>query len=208
MSRKKVYYDIYKSPQSEHSKNSYHVRVTKSDLIDFQRIKRTIASQCTASEGDISLSVDQLSCNMANEVGSGNRFHIEGLGYFYLIIEADPASSAKSINNHQIRVRTVGFTPDKILMSRLTGIDFYRSPIKRHSASTTYAEKQMILKDFFKHHGSITRAEFQTLLGLTRTTAIRRLNELCKGPSAIFDKEGARNSPIYIPIADSPFWKD
>ena len=66
----------------------------------------------------------------------------------------------------------------------------------------------MILKDFFKHHGSITRAEFQTLLGLTRTTAIRRLNELCKGPSAIFDKEGARNSPIYIPIADSPFWKD
>jgi len=89
MSRKKVYYDIYENPQSKQSKNSYHVRVAKSDLIDFQRIKRTIASQCTATEGDVSLSVDQLSCNMANEVGSGNRFHIEGIGYFYLIIEAD-----------------------------------------------------------------------------------------------------------------------
>ncbi len=106
MSRKKVYYDIYKSPQSEHSKNSYHVRVAKSDLIDFQRIKRTITSQCTASEGDISLSVDQLSCNMANEVGSGNRFHIEGLGYFYLIIggpgkqrQIHQQSSNKSTNS-------------------------------------------------------------------------------------------------------------
>ncbi len=208
MSRKKVYYDIYENPQSKQSKNSYHVRVAKSDLIDFQRIKRTIASQCTATEGDVSLSVDQLSCNMANEVGSGNRFHIEGIGYFYLIIEADPASGAKPINNHQIRVRTVGFTPDKILMSRLVDIDFYRSPIKRHSASSTYAEKQMILKDFFKHHNSITRTEFQSLLGLTRTTAIRRLNELCKEPCAVFSKEGARNSPVYIPITASPFWKE
>lgn len=208
MSRKKVYYDIYESPQSKHTKHSYHVRIAKSDLIDFQRIKKIIASQCTGTEGDISLAVEQLSCNMANEVGSGNRFHIEGIGYFYLIIEADPASSAKSINNHQIRVRTVGFTPDKILMSRLTEIDFYRSPIKRHSASSTYAERQMILKDFFKRHNSITRAEFQTLLGLTRTTAIRRLNELCKEPCAIFNKEGARNSPVYIPITTSPFWKD
>lgn len=208
MSRKKVYYDIYESPQSKHSKHSYHVRVAKSDLIDFQRIKKIIASQCTATEGDVSLSVEQLSCNMANEVGSGNRFHIEGIGYFYLIIEADPASDVKSINNHQIRVRTVGFTPDKVLMSRLAEIDFYRSPIKRHSVSSTYVEKQMILKDFFRQHDSITRAEFQTLLRLTRTTAIRRLNELCKGPSAIFNKEGARNSPIYTPIKASPFWKD
>jgi predicted histone-like DNA-binding protein len=184
------------------------VRVAKSDLIDFQRIKKAIASQCTATEGDVSLSVEQLSCNMANEVGSGNRFHIEGIGYFYLIIETDPTSSAKSINNHQIRVRTIGFTPDKILMSRLAEIDFYRSPIKRHSDSSTYTEKQLILKDFFKHHNTITRAEFQVLLGLTRTTAIRRLNELCEGPCAVFNKGGARNSPVYIPITTSPFWKD
>jgi predicted histone-like DNA-binding protein len=203
----KIDFDIYETPHAKRAKQSYHVRITNSELLDFEKVKKRIADQSTATLGDVSLVVEQLSKIIANEIGMGNRVHIEGIGYFSIGIETDPTSNAKSINATKVRVRGPQFIPDKKLQSSLTDISFVRSKIKRHSASTTYEEKQVILKDYFKTHASINRLEFQKLLGLTKETAIRRIHEFCEKPYVIFIKEGANNSPYYLPDFSSPFWK-
>ncbi|NLI36644.1 MAG: hypothetical protein GX416_09070, partial [Bacteroidales bacterium] len=48
-----------------------------------------------------------------------------------------------------------------------------------------------------------TRREFESLCGLTRPTAVRRLKELCSGKYPLLSREGPRNSSIYFPTPGS-----
>ena len=204
---KKIHYDIYESPSLKGSDKSYHVRVAGSELISFESLKRQIAASSTASEGDVALVFEQVSRILAEELCKGNRVQLDGLGYFSLAIETDPTSNPKSINSSKIRVRGAQFRADKILRSRLTEVSFERALVKRHSDITTSEEVRAILKDYFSSHASINRADFQELMGMTKDTAVRRLQQFSQAPNNIFLKEGAKNSPVYLPNRTSQFWE-
>jgi len=202
-----INYDVYETPHVEGRKTTYHVRVTNSELIDFEAVKRHIAESSTASTGDVALVVEQLSKFIAKEIGKGNRVHIDGIGYFSIGIETDATDEAKTINATRVRVRGPKYRPDKTLCRELTDISFVRTPMKKHSALTTDSERQYILKDYFSSHPVINRAEFQQLLGMTKEKALRILREYCQQPDAVLIKDGSRNSPYYLPNYSSPFWK-
>jgi len=69
----------------------------------------------------------------------------------------------------------------------------------RKSHSQTYDEGQADekLRQFFSAHPLMKSSEFQSLFGLTRTTAARRLAELIE--EGKIKKTGHRRSPLYIP---------
>jgi predicted histone-like DNA-binding protein len=200
-----IQFDIYENPKARKANVSYHVRVVHSDLIEFDQVKENIHKESTASEGDVSLVTEQLSKTITNELSKGNRIHIEGIGYFSLGIESENKHS--TINAAKVKMRGVNFRPDSKLLRSFENLHFVRAAVKQHSEKTSYTELQTLLKDYFHHHKSITRAEFQQLLGLTRSTAQRQLREWCKKPYAMFRKEGFKNAPVYVPFEGSPFWE-
>jgi predicted HTH transcriptional regulator len=69
----------------------------------------------------------------------------------------------------------------------------------RKSHSQTYDEGQADekLRQFFSAHTLMKSREFQSLFGLTRTTAARRLAELIA--EGKIKKTGHYHSPLYIP---------
>jgi predicted histone-like DNA-binding protein len=201
-----IEFDIYENPKAKKENVSYHVRVVHSDLVEFDAIKEQIHKESTASEGDVSLITEQLSKAITRVLSSGDRIHIEGIGYFSLAIEAEGKRSSK-INAQKVKMKGIHFRADKTLLDSFEALSFVRTPYKNHSSKVDYKRLQATMKQHFHHHKSITRTEYQELLGLTCSTAQRQLRELCKKPYAIFRREGAKNSPIYVPFEGSRFWE-
>lgn len=198
-----IKYDLYKNPPRKDGKTrqKLHARVVSYKTIDTEQLIYDMQEGCTLTPGDIQASLSALNHSLVRLLKEGFQVHIKGLGYFGLTLECPRVESAKEIRAESVKFKSVTFRPEQELKRQLKTIHPVRNNVKSHSLQHSEIEIDALLTDYFMDHEYILTKEFCTLCGMTRITAIRRINELIKAGK--LNKEGGKGSPFYIPAPGS-----
>lgn len=193
-------YDFYENPLPKDSNKhpQLHPRVVTSGTMNTSEMAKRIHGMSTLTIGDIKATLISLVELMADELASGKRIHLEGLGYFQLTLSSLPVHSPKEIRAESISVKSVVFRSEKSFKKRFIGIPMERVREKRHSNRYSDFEIEDLLAKYFLHHPHITRREFGILCGFTESTAKRRLNKLVADGK--LQNAGYKNFPLYKPV--------
>ena len=200
-----IQYDVYKSPSSkEEEPDRYHARAVSKGVITYDQLKNDLEYASSATPGDVSLIMDGIVSQIKRHLGEGESVQLGDLGTFSVGISGPKTTKRKAINATNLEVTDVYFRPRKKLIRDINRVAKFESTrLKHHSIEYSDIEIEALLTDFFKDHAYITRREFESLCGLTRPTAMRRIKELCGGTYPLLSREGPRNSSIYVPTSGS-----
>lgn len=192
-------YDFYKNPipQGSNRRPRLHARVVPKATVDTEQLARYIHDASSLTTGDVKATLTMLSEMIVRELKSGNRVHIDGLGYFEMTLQCPPVKDPKEIRAESIRFKSVAFRPDASLKGKLSTTRFQRVAHKSHSKEASDTEIDERLTTYFATHDYITRSDFQHLCGLTKSTASRRLQECLQAGK--LRKEGLYKFPLYVP---------
>jgi predicted histone-like DNA-binding protein len=198
-----IKYDIYKTPSPiGQEKELFHARAVTAGTVSYDKLKEDIAHATTATPADISLVVESIVSQIEQHLAQGRNVQLGELGTFSVGISGPSATNKKDINATKLEVSDVHFRPKKKLIKNINmKAKFESVRYKRHSSEYSDTEIEALLADHFRNSPYITRREFESLCGLTRTTACRRLRDLSKGDHPLLCREGPRNSTIYVPAA-------
>lgn len=193
-------YDFYENPSPKDSKKRQrlHARVVTWGTMRTDELAKRIHSMSTLTTGDIQAALVSFVEVMADELSSGRRIHLEGLGYFQLTLECPPVQSPREIRAESVRVKSVAFRPEAGFKERFRNVRLERAKDKRHSNSYSEIEVDGLLTGYFLDHPHITRRQFSALCGFTESTAKRRLRELVAAGK--LRNGGYRNFPLYEPV--------
>lgn len=191
-------YDFYKNPSPKDSKKRtrYHARVVPYGTTDTKDLAQQIHSRCTVTPADVKAVLSSLSDVIIEELKGGNRVHIDGLGFLQITLQCPSVQSPKEIRAESIHFKSVAFRPEAELKKRLRTTDFERVPDKNHSSELTEARIDLLLSSYFSTHPHMTRSDFQSLCGYTRSTANRRLKELREAGK--LKNIGAKRASLYV----------
>lgn len=154
-------------------------RITDSEIVNEQQLAELMAAHGSLSRGNAKAALNDLAEVMAELLGEGKTIDIPMLGSFKLSIGTDAEIHPDSGRRMQsIVVRGVNFQPDKQLMEAIGTPAFQWKPTTGVAIAPTASQLIPQLNDYFQKHDSITRAEFEHMFRLKRTTAYKRLKEL------------------------------
>ncbi|MDR1200133.1 MAG: DNA-binding protein, partial [Tannerellaceae bacterium] len=173
-------------------------RVVTDGTINIDELARYIHEICTLTTADIKASLVALVEVMADELASGRRIRLDGLGYFNLTLASPPIDSPKEIRAESVHVRSIAFRPEESFKKRFRGIPLKRSKEKRHSNHYSIIEIDGLLTGYFLDNTHITRRMFCALCGFTESTGRRRLHQLIA--EGKLRKTGYANLPLYEPV--------
>ena len=195
-----VIYDFYETPvpDGQEKKGELHVRVLPRQTVNSEELAKTIHQRSTFMESEVGAVINLLRNLIVEKLKDGDRVHLDGLGFFQMTATCPPVRSEKEIRAESAKFKSVSFRPEKDLKRELyASTHFVRVDIKNHSKDTSLAEIDAILTDYFKNNNYITRADFERICRLTKTTANRRLKTLVD--DGHLRKEGIYHFPIYTP---------
>lgn len=194
-----VRYDFYKNPSPRGNKQQvrYHARVVPYGTIDSETLAKRIHSRCTVTPVDVKAVLLSLSEVIVEELQSGNRVYIEGLGYLQLTLECPPIQSVKEVRAESIRFKSVAFRSEADLKKWLCVTRFERASLKSHSKELSLEHVEKMLVSYFASQPYLTRRTFQGLCGYTRSTANRQLKELREAGK--LSCVGTARSSLYVP---------
>lgn len=194
-----IAYDLYTIPDPQNDDNKlYHVRVVPDAPITPKKMEEKIQERCTLTTTNVKAALSALSNIMQEELLQGRRVHLPGIGYFYLTLKATPTdeNNMQKVRAPQLEVKSISFRPEKELIKDLsTQAEFCTPKHKHHSRKQTDISILGILTAYFKDHTELDRARFQSLCGLTRNTALRRLKQLVE--EGKLEDIGNRHAPRY-----------
>lgn len=170
-----------KPPRKDDAKEEAQMfpRITDSEVVDEQRLAELIADHGTLSRGNAKTALNDLAEVMAGLLSDGKTIDIPMLGSFKLSIGTDAQIHPDSDRRMQsIVVRGVNFQPSPEFMASIGKPDFLWKPTTGVAIAPITSQLIPLLADYFKIHDNISRAEFERLFGLKRTTAYARLKEL------------------------------
>lgn len=199
-----VTFDFYKSPlgQKEGESEQYHARVLPRMTASFDDVSEYISESSTLTTGDVKAVIDALAKAMVKELKMGNRFHIEGIGYFQMTVDCPPTDNPGAARANAVRFKSVSFQPEITLKRKLRNTQFERAARKSHSQALPSGEMERRLRDYFSEHETMTRTQFQNLCGMTRSTAIRQIQALRQAGKLVNIAE--RRHPLYKPGENFP----
>ncbi len=190
-------YDFYESPSPEGNSGLLHARVVTTGTTGTKQIAEFIQLACTVTVTDVTAVLQALTDTIVSELLSSRRVHLEGLGYFYLTLSCPAAvSAAKQVRARSVKVKSIVFRPEAGFKKRFITALLERAKNKNHSRRYTGKGIDKLLSGYFEQHDYITSREFQTLCGLTRSTAANRLKKLVD--EGKLRKIGHPKSPLYI----------
>ena len=203
----KIRYGLYDNPSRKNGQKRYHVRVSNPQRMSFEEVCEMINHASSPTKGDVKGVVDGLSYVLTAKLSEGSSVHIAGIGYFSIGIAEPGVDDPEELNGKQVTVKTIHFEPDVELMNKLLeNTTFERSQAYNISSGLSDAEMKQKLRQYFEENDCITAKEFRLLMKLTRATAYRRLQDLCKGPFPIFRRMGGTTSSVYVLGKDAE-WK-
>jgi len=200
-----IQYEVYNTPSSNKEElGRFQCTDNKQRSHYLQPIKERFEYASSATPGDVSLIMDGIVSQIKRHLGEGESVQLGDLGTFSVGISGPNTTKRKAINATNLEVTDVYFRPRKKLIRDINRVAKFESTrLKHHSIEYSDIEIEALLTDFFKDHAYITRREFESLCGLTRPTAMRRIKELCGGTYPLLSREGPRNSSIYVPTSGS-----
>jgi len=192
-----IKYDLYQIPSQtgEEEKARLHARVVTKDTVSTEKLAKQIEYSSSLTESDVRAVVSSLSNRILAALAQGSRVHIEGLGYFQLGITCTDQINKKEARAHMVKFKTIHFLPEKSVKEKFRNVKFERSTLKIHSRNNSLQEIEEILKAYFTQHDFISRASFQDICGLTKSTALNRINQLIE--KGKLTKVGIHRFPLY-----------
>jgi predicted histone-like DNA-binding protein len=194
-----LYYDYYKNPipKDTNRKQRLHARAVTSETVDLETMAENLQHRSTVTTGDVKAVVTLLCQEMVNQLSSGNRVHIDGLGFFHLTLTCPPVRTPNEKRAESVKVKSVAFRPDIQFKEEIKSLKVKRVEEKNHSKDYSDAEIEERLAAYFLTHPYIKSREFQALCGLTSSTATRRLRNLVA--SGKLKTTGHPKFPLYEP---------
>ncbi|MDR1919702.1 MAG: HU family DNA-binding protein [Tannerellaceae bacterium] len=193
-------YDFYENPVPEGSKRErkLHARVVSWETMATDEIAEQIHEISSLSPGDVKAVLVSLVNLMGKELAEGKRIHLEGLGYFHLVLSCPPVQTQKEIRAESIHVKSVAFRPEIGFKARFKSTPVVRAKEKNHSKTRSETEIDQLLKHYFEANDYLTGKQFQSMSGLTRSTAARRLRQLLD--EGKLQKAKLSGLPLYKPM--------
>ena len=168
-----------KPPRKSEEKPQMYPRITESEVIDELSLAKLTAAHGSLSRGAVQIALNDMAEVMARLLQEGKTIDIPALGTFKLSIGTDAQVHPDSNGRMQrIVVRGVNFQPSPALMDAIGKPSFSWRPTTGVAVAPSASRLVPQLLDYFQTHDSITRAEFEHLSGLKRSTACSRLKEL------------------------------
>lgn len=199
-------YEINRTPNQGNGQKKYFVKILKPSLIEFEDVKDELNLSSSVTPGDISAVVEGLAHLLSRRLPEGDRIHINGIGYFSLSIGAPTFDDKENFDTRDIQVRGVNFKPDTTLMKML-----HKKPLHFRRQNTQWrkhlADEDLLalLESFFCDNESMSFREFCIITRMPRTTAFRRLKQLCTGERPILRHVGPHNASVYVSTDYAPW---
>lgn len=175
-----IEYDFYKTNGALAKKQPYHVRVVEHNTIHSDELARRIQNRTTLTIPDIKGTLSALTEEMVAQLSTGNRVHIEGLGYFSLSIQGEVAMD----KNNQLKlkhpsVRSIRFLPEEQMINKLKDTSF---SCQHHKGCASKEHDTQSIKDIvdalLARDTFFTPNDFFKAAHLTRSTGYRILKTL------------------------------
>lgn len=175
-----VIYDFYENPKLPGSKKRtrYHARVITKGTLSSEQLAEEIHERCSLSTADVAAALLALSQITAEKLKEGYNVHIDGIGHLQLTLQCPPIQSPKEIRAESVHFKSIAFRPSTFLKRQLQTVRFVRQEEKSHSKVRTDEEIDQRVAQYFQKQKTLTRTQFQSLCGLTYTTAVRHLKRL------------------------------
>lgn len=193
-------YDIYTIKNAVGSgEDRQYVRLVQHEPISEKQLQARIQERCSLTKGDVAAVLAELHDIAIEELASGNRVFIPGIGYFSLSasLKMPEDKPDKKITGHEVRVTGINFRPEATLLQAMQrDVHFVRSRLS--SQSNQYTEERMLAKirEYMKDNRYITSRIMCRQFGLTRYATDKWLKLFCT--QGILVKDGMPHSPIYF----------
>ncbi|WP_455592309.1 HU family DNA-binding protein [Bacteroides sp.] len=196
-----ILFEWYENPVApdESAEKRFHARIIYNGRVNTKEIQSRIQARCTVTGTDVTAVLDALSHVMGEELGEGRQVHLDGIGYFYPTLTCTEKIEANTPQrNRKVELKGIKFRADKTLKTAVGHVKLEHSKYARHSQKLSDEEIDKCLEQYFGEHQVLTRRGFQTLCGMTRSTAAGRLRKLREAGK--LDNIGMRTQPIYVPM--------
>ena len=193
-------YDIYTIKNAVGSgEDRQYVRLVQHESISEKQLQARIQDRCSLTKGDVAAVLAELHDTVIEELASGNRVFIPGIGYFSLSasLEMPEDKPDKKITGREVRVTGINFRPEATLLQEVQrDVHFVRSRLS--SQSNQYSDEEMLAKirEYMKDNRYITSRIMCRQFGLTRYATDKWLKLFCA--KGILVKDGTPHSPIYF----------
>ena len=195
-----VEYDFYQNPIPKGSdrKQRMHARVVTKVTVTTNDLAEIICTRSSLTAGDVKSALISLSELVVQKLGQGMRVHLDGLGYFSLVLDCPPVKTDKEVRAESIRVKNVAFRADAELKKEVAKFKLERVRHKNKSKDCSDIEIDALLTAYFMDHDYITASDFCRICGLTSTTGGRRIRKLIDEKRLV--RQGYSRSSMYAPV--------
>ena len=196
-----ILYDWFENPKrSEEEETTLHVRPCFNGTVSTKTVIRHIQQRSSLTPGEVLAVLTELSDILGEELQEGRQVHIKGVGYFAPTLAVDgrvtPDMPLRE-RNRKVRFKGISFRMDKQLKQHIDSVKVSMTRLETHSQPSSTEEREQQLTDYFSTHPFLTRRNLQSLLNLTKTTAIKLLQQWRTEGKLL--NQGTTKQPIYVP---------
>jgi predicted histone-like DNA-binding protein len=175
-----IYFDFYPTPNPKSEEETvFHPRVITTDTAESQEIEQYIQNATSLTISDVRGALAALSQYIATQLLQSRRVHLQGIGYFQVVLDAPPTTNPKSMRTQRVHVKGVRYRADSELNQQLEEATLERNKtLAIHSSVVSDEEMDARLTAFFATHPFMTTRHFRSLFPFSPTTSYRRLHRL------------------------------
>ena len=192
-----ILYDVYEIENAAgNGENRNFVRPLYGNTMSRRQLCDSISRNCSLKPSDIEATLTELGEVICEKLAEGHRFYLPEIGYFSLKVNVKRNEEKQKIDGNHLMVRSVGFTPEKTLVSRLRErVSFQKAKKTMRSRKYTDEEISGMIRSYLYEHSVITRRTMENVFNLRESKALRWLSRLVE--LGVIVKIGNKNSPIY-----------
>ena len=175
-----IHYGLYETSGIAASEKKIVARPKIKGRLTTEDLARQIEGATSATRGDVLLALSALTDYMADGLLNGLNVTLDGLGTFSVSMEGEvrPDKNGKPVL-HDASVRKVHFRPCRELMRKMGKASFTSQNTEaHHSASLTDEEVRQRTTETLTGREAVGFDELRKVLGMTVSTARRRLKVL------------------------------
>lgn len=196
-----ISFDWYESPtpsDKQQEEKTLYPRILLNGSTTTNELRRRIQMRCSLTETDVTAVLDALSHVMGEDLADGRQVHLDGIGYFHPVLTCtEPVTLETKRKSTKVKLKAIKFRADQELKNQVGSIKVHPLKLNKFPSRITDSEINKRLKNYFSTHAFMTRSDFQTICGMSRSTAmayIRRLRSEDK-----LENKGSMMHPIYVP---------
>lgn len=184
------------NPQHDNKKEYFYAKAVPQGHITDEKLSKEVQSRSSLTAGDCKNAWDNTFDVSVNYLKDGMSVEIPHFGTLHVEVKSDPIASHDENATHKIRQVIPRFHPSKELLDELFTSVLRLEGDKKRVVKDNVEKKTRIdqLIAYLEKHGEIRRSKYQEMTHISKTTALKDLNELIKAKKI---QSKSRNSFTY-----------